>query len=292
MKLYVPKYVKNFRCIADKCNHSCCIGWEIDVDRTTFSKYQSLNLPYSKEILNSIENTGEPHFKIKKNKCCTHLNDEGLCQIILNCGEEYLCDICREHPRYYNYTNLGKEMGIGMSCEEACRIILSSDDYDELIPINDVDCEIEISDFDAINMRELVYKILKDNQLDFDGKVEALFDYFDIFVDRDMIFDTVPNLEYLDINHKILLSTNSNYCHKKYTQDMLCRILAYFVYRHCSEAYTFDEFFTTLSFAIFCTKLIEYTSTVDTIFNIARIVSEEIEYSEENTDKIQALFYL
>ena len=25
IKLYAPKYYKNFKCIADKCEHSCCI---------------------------------------------------------------------------------------------------------------------------------------------------------------------------------------------------------------------------------------------------------------------------
>ena len=43
MKLYAPKYYKNFKCIADRCPHSCCIGWEIDIDRTTLTKYESLS---------------------------------------------------------------------------------------------------------------------------------------------------------------------------------------------------------------------------------------------------------
>ena len=28
----IPDYYKEFQCIADQCEHSCCIGWEIDVD--------------------------------------------------------------------------------------------------------------------------------------------------------------------------------------------------------------------------------------------------------------------
>ena len=30
MTVTVPSYYKDFKCIADKCRHSCCIGWEID----------------------------------------------------------------------------------------------------------------------------------------------------------------------------------------------------------------------------------------------------------------------
>ena len=32
MQIIVPDYYKEFSCIADHCRHSCCIGWEIDID--------------------------------------------------------------------------------------------------------------------------------------------------------------------------------------------------------------------------------------------------------------------
>ena len=42
MKTVVPHYYKNFKCIADKCRHSCCVGWEIDIDDDTLEKYRNL----------------------------------------------------------------------------------------------------------------------------------------------------------------------------------------------------------------------------------------------------------
>jgi ribosome-binding ATPase YchF (GTP1/OBG family) len=50
MKLYAPKYYKSFKCIADRCKHSCCVGWEIDVDGKTLEKYKGLKSEYSKNI--------------------------------------------------------------------------------------------------------------------------------------------------------------------------------------------------------------------------------------------------
>ena len=47
MKLYAPKYYKNFKCIADKCDHSCCIGWEIDIDSAAYAKYKELKEEYN-----------------------------------------------------------------------------------------------------------------------------------------------------------------------------------------------------------------------------------------------------
>ena len=32
MRIIAPDYYREFHCIADKCRHSCCIGWEIDID--------------------------------------------------------------------------------------------------------------------------------------------------------------------------------------------------------------------------------------------------------------------
>ena len=43
MKLYAPDYYTKFACIADKCQHSCCIGWEIDIDEETLSYYNSVS---------------------------------------------------------------------------------------------------------------------------------------------------------------------------------------------------------------------------------------------------------
>ena len=42
-----------------------------------------------------------------------------LCRTILTLGEEKLCNICTEHPRYYEWFGSVKEGGIGLCCEEA-----------------------------------------------------------------------------------------------------------------------------------------------------------------------------
>ena len=64
MTLYAPKYYKDFKCTADKCSHSCCIGWEIDIDPDTQNKYNELTDGYSNVIKNSISSEGAPHFTL------------------------------------------------------------------------------------------------------------------------------------------------------------------------------------------------------------------------------------
>ena len=133
MKLYAPKYYKKFKCIAGECEHSCCIGWEIDIDSATYAEYEKMKADYGREIRKSISLDGTPHFELCAHDRCPHLDEKGLCRIILNVGENYLCQICREHPRFYNEFDDHTEAGIGLVCEEACRLILNHDGAFELI---------------------------------------------------------------------------------------------------------------------------------------------------------------
>ena len=56
MKQFIPDYLNSFKCIADKCRHSCCIGWEIDIDKNTLDFYKSIDDDYKDYFLsdNSI----------------------------------------------------------------------------------------------------------------------------------------------------------------------------------------------------------------------------------------------
>ena len=114
MKLFAPKYYKNFTCIADKCTHSCCVGWEIDIDQGTLEKYETLSHSYGKIIRDSIDYEETPHFRLCEKERCPHLDEKGLCNIISCLGEGYLCEICAEHPRFYNDTLKGKEVGLDL----------------------------------------------------------------------------------------------------------------------------------------------------------------------------------
>lgn len=291
MKLYAPNYYKKFKCIADKCKHSCCIGWEIDIDESTLAKYSSLTSDYAKKILNSIEFSEDPHFRLLKNDRCPHLNDKGLCNIIINTGEENLCDICREHPRFYNFTNIGKEVGVGMSCEEASRLILESDDFDKIVPIGDAKGDCEIINFDSLSHREVIFKIIKHEEMDFVEKIEHICAYYDLYFDEKSILDCILKLEYLNDEHKTLFSGFNLNPPPEDIRKKVERALAYFVYRHCTEAEDFYDFSISLSFAIIFAYLISSISNKDNIEDMARIVSEEIEYSTENIELLKQLFF-
>lgn len=291
MKLYAPEYYKKFICIADKCEHSCCIGWEIDIDSKTLKKYETLENSYASNIINSISSAETPHFVLCAHDKCPHLDENGLCKIILNVGEEYLCDICREHPRFYNYTNVA-EVGLGMSCREAARLILSSENYDVFEEIGNIDAEEGIIDFDGRLERTKVYKILKSAD-NYNSKLERICNEYKIDVGSDSDWlNIIDSLEYLDESHKELFMKYSSKNRPVGKDEYLERALAYFVYRHCTEAFDEDDFRCRLSFCMFCERLLaslissKNAESLEEIAVLASIISEEIEYSEDNTEAL------
>ena len=283
-KLYAPRYYKNFKCIADKCEHSCCIGWEIDIDKKALLKYKKLKDGFN-IIADTISMDDTPHFKLVENERCPHLDEHGLCKIITNVGEEYLCDICREHPRFYNYTSIA-EVGLGMSCEEAARIILSSSDYDAFEYIGEVDAEEDFTDFDGLTERGKIYKILRQEK-NYKSRLEEIYSKYQIDFGNDETW-----LEILDSLDLFKNYSSKNRPNTKAQNEYLERFLAYLVYRHTTEAFDYEDFFLRLSFCLFCERLLaslicfKGAKELSEVATLSRIISEEIEYSEDNTEAL------
>ncbi|MCF0221786.1 MAG: hypothetical protein HUK19_05790 [Fibrobacter sp.] len=148
MLLRVPDFYRDFKCLADKCTDTCCVGWEIDVDKRSLNKYKKWSnkitdncsrdsideqrIKFAQKILANIE---DRHFKLLPGDRCPFLTDDGLCEMIchLGCGgtdcdesgENVLCDICREHPRFVEVYGDIMEKGLGLCCEEAVRLLLA-----------------------------------------------------------------------------------------------------------------------------------------------------------------------
>lgn len=125
MNIYVPDYYPTFRCIASRCRHTCCAGWEIDIDEESLARYGRLTGAFGERVRQGISLDGAPHFILTEDERCPLLTEDNLCALILREGEGALCQICRDHPRFRNYFSSRIEMGLGLACEEAARVILS-----------------------------------------------------------------------------------------------------------------------------------------------------------------------
>lgn len=121
-----PSYYKNFKCIADKCQKSCCAaGLEIDIDEESVKYYKSISGVFGNKLRKKIELNPPSHFILNTDGRCPFLNNKNLCDIYINLGKDHLCQICSDHPRFYQCFNDVIECGLGLYCEEAARVILS-----------------------------------------------------------------------------------------------------------------------------------------------------------------------
>lgn len=128
MKLRKPAYYDAFKCIGSMCRDTCCAGWEIEIDECTAGRYHDVPGIMGERLKSNITETEEEiYFNLCEGKRCPFLNQENLCDIIIHIGEEYLCDICREHPRHYEWFGDYTEVGLGLCCEEAGRLMFASE---------------------------------------------------------------------------------------------------------------------------------------------------------------------
>ena len=283
MMLFLPSYYDSFRCIADKCRHSCCVGWEISVDEGTMEKYLALG---RQDILSHIDNC---EITLCDNGRCPFLLDTGLCRLISELGDSYTSLICQRHPRFYHRAGDRCECGIGLSCEEACRIVLSSDGYSEFL-VSDFDGEVaEETDFDTISHRDYLYSLLK-GPFDYKSKGDMIKDKYEIseIHSKDEWEEILVSLEYLDEGHRGIFKVGSSY---NVGEEYLERFLAYLIFRHVSIADSYDNLRARLGFCLLLTDILagflsDGEHSFAEICDYARIISEEIEYSEDNTDSL------
>ena len=139
MSIY-PDFYGRFACRAGACRHSCCRGWEIDVDEDSAAYYETVPGELGAKLRRSITRDAYgAHFLLTEDERCPFLRADGLCELIRSLGEGALCDICALHPRFFEEAGEEALCGLGLSCEAVCELLL--DTAGELAFINDEDSE-------------------------------------------------------------------------------------------------------------------------------------------------------
>lgn len=142
-KILRPTFYNSFSCVASECKDSCCKGWEIQIDRKTYKKYEEMkSSSFKREVLDSVELKdkedafGYGRFKLN-NGSCQMLSQEGLCQIHKELGESYLCQTCSMYPRSILSVGDILEFSLSMSCPEVTKIALAEKDGIEFELVED-----------------------------------------------------------------------------------------------------------------------------------------------------------
>ncbi len=133
IKLIYPTYLKEFQCIGGACEDSCCIGWDVDIDRITFRQYFRTKELNMREMFKTYVYKNEDSYsdvvdygkvRLDTSKRCPFLNNDNYCKIYKNLGESYLSNVCTSYPRVTNAVDDFYEVSLYVSCPEAARLIL------------------------------------------------------------------------------------------------------------------------------------------------------------------------
>lgn len=294
MKVITPDYYKKFACIAGDCKHSCCIGWEIDIDSSTFKYYKTVGGDFGHHIIDNIYADGNSqYFVLSDDERCPFLNKYNLCDIIIQLGEDKLCQICADHPRYRNFFSDRTEMGVGLCCEAAAKLILQNEGITTFIEFeNDGhDSLTNQEEQEFFGFREQLFNIIRNRSRTIAERVQEMLEVCGITLKRKTPFEWVKI--YLGLEHlytewtyrlKSLMPSND----VPYTEHETAaeQLLIYFLYRHLADGLYDGSINQRIAFAVHAVYMICLLSgkghSIYDLTETARMYSAEIEYSEEN----------
>ena len=279
-----PEFYKNFLCKADKCKHSCCKGWEIDIDEETAGKYLAMTGELGAEIRQNIgKNEDSYFFKLTEDERCPFLQKNGLCKIILNIGEENICEICTMHPRFFTMIDDVELCGVGLSCEKTCELLLG-DEKDLVFYIEDTEEELSFSEVLAViglnlpnEMQEFSLAVNAENinkVLEIMAKTEPIDENWskELSIMQDMDNVELKAKEYLENSDKNILN----------------KIYQYILYRQLERLVDID-IEALINYAQYSILfIILHTMISKELGESVRRWSEQIEYDTDNVDLILA----
>lgn len=309
MKEFAPKIYKDFRCIAAECRHNCCIGWEIDIDEDTLAFYRAQTGEIGEELRKNIEITdGCASFRLDEHERCPFLNRRNLCDIYLTLGENALCQICRDHPRFRNFFSDRTEVGLGLCCESAARLLLCAETPFSLIQIAD-DGETQTptpEEAAFFSFRERVFLSVQDRNLPPEQRLQTILDTVGAHLPQKSPAAWAAfyaALERLDHGWDAALETLCTLPPDAFAAPFMKEaelffenLLCCFLYRHLAGA--LDDGNLSVH-AAFCVHGVQFLWAlyracakehagfdVDLALNLVRQYATEIEYSAENLEAV------
>lgn len=297
MKLIAPNYYQKFKCIANACTHNCCIGWEIDIDEDTLEFYQSLKGAFGKRLKESISPENTPHFILGAGERCPFLNHHNLCDIICELGEGGLCQICADHPRFRNDFSDRTEIGLGLCCEAAGRLILEQTEKVTWSVIEEDGHEDPCSEAERafFDLRRQIFDTLQDRRQPIHHRIDAMLQLCGGVLPESSLSEwaaVYQSLERLDPAWDEYLARICPASLPAGWEIPLEQLAVYFTYRHLAGALEDGLLAERAALIVLSLRIIEGIAaaeerlTPERFAEIARLYSSEIEYSDENIQSL------
>lgn len=279
MKLVAPDYYPLFRCKAGACRHTCCVGWEIDIDRASLDRYRRVPGAMGQRLHRNID-WENACFRLDEGERCPFLNASGLCDLILTLGEDSLCQICADHPRFRNFLAGRTEIGLGLCCQAAAELVLARQEPMSLLTLEDG--PENGADAPFLAFRDRLLALAQNRQRPVESRVQDIQAACGIHlaVDAPGWATFLLALERLDPAWEGCLRRLMEPPGPAPGWEIpLEQLLCYLLYRHLAE----EDVLTRVAYCCLVWQLLRHMLR-DDLPSLARMYSSEIEYSDENLD--------
>ena len=330
MKQYFPHWYKKFSCIADKCPDSCCKEWDVVVDDLSYERYRKLDTPFGKKLneVMVIDSDGDRIFTLQKGRC-PFWNEDCLCDIYINLGEDALCETCKRFPRIVMGYADREEHILSFACPEAAKIMLEEKDIFSLESSDDGRAE-EVCEYDSDFMeflrtaRDKILAIFSDKFCDLNTKMQKFSDFAEALsvelygksyicrnLEKEKALNILSELEIMTDEWRMLLANakQAQICeadikafedYAKPFEYEFENLAFYYIYRYFCNAVA-DEDITfcinSLLLAYQSIRTLEcarYKQNGEISFQqrvrIFQLYSKEVEHSFENIEKLEDVF--
>ena len=324
MRVIVPDYYEQFRCLAGACPHSCCEKWEVVIDEDHVCQYQQVEGPLGDKLRAALQcdADGDLCFPLNGGRC-PFLDSENLCEIHRQLGEEATSVTCQEHPRFTEDYGPFREVTLSASCPAANELLLGSE---EPLTFRERETEEPPEEGDEwlaylLPLRAGMLALLEDRSQPLRRRMEA---FLRLAEDAQLLLDTeqaeelpalaenweecsgcseegenlfpaglriLAELEPLEEDWRDLLRQAESVEPCAVPENLLERIAVYFAFRYLLKTVNDGDLLSRAQLCVFAVLMIERLTAVCGLSEALRRFSAEVEHSDENLEALLAAFW-
>ena len=319
MRITVPDYYGDFRCLAGACPHTCCEKWEVVIDQDSAVFYETVSGPLGDQLRSALKQDEDGDFCFPLNGGrCPFLDGENLCQIHKELGEDATSVTCREHPRFTEDYGSFREITLSASCPAANALLLGSE-----APLTFQTFETEEAGEEGdewlaylLPLRTHLLAILTDRSRPFQSRLMSFLSLAlsaQDCLDNDRLDDlpdvketSIPqaerplfpaalkflaSLEALDPDWPDLLEQAAAAEKTPQPEALLERIAVYFAFRYLLKAVNDGDLLLRAEMVVFAVLAIERLAAVCSLPEALRRFSAEIEHDDDNLEALLEAFH-
>ena len=323
MLVRVPEYYDRFHCLAGACPHSCCEKWVVVIDGDHACRYGEVPGPLGEKLRAALRSDEEGDFCFLLNgERCPFLDEENLCEIHKQLGEEATSVTCQEHPRFTEDYGPFREITLSASCPAANALLLGGRsplafrEFETKEPGEDGDPWLEW----LVPLRDRMLGLLAERTVSLRVRLKRFltlaFDVQTCLDEEEEVSSLLRNwrswelqgnddgvpvfpgalralgaLEILEPDWPGLLREAETAPAVPVSEELLDRIAVYLGFRYLLKAVNDGDLLGRAQFVVLAVLVIERVSAVCGLAEALRRFSCEIEHNDENLEALLRAFW-